>query len=495
MGRALVIGGGLAGLGAALFLRKLGNEVVVFEKHPRLAPVVRGFSRNGLHFDTGFHYAGGSDKNGPLTRYFRALGVDGGLTRIPLPSRNGEILRFAAAGEDFPIVRGREAFADAIEAAYPGTRPAMEQFYSAMSRFVDRSPYLNPKVETFDPHSLYGDSTSVSDFLAALALPPRLATILSFRCLLYGVKPETAHFDEFSLVNAPYIDSASTLRGGGAALVRAFEETLAREGVATQTSAEVVSVSLDDRNRVTGVGVRRPDSEAEEFHPGDVCVYCGPPSVLPRMLPEGALRQVYTNRLLTLKETSKPFIMFGTTRSEFFLHRHVFLCQDDHLDSWFPDEQSIGLERGRTGIYLSGGEGRNGEFPIIAMAYVSDRSTEAWRAPGSASAPEYGEFKTRTAESVREALLAACPEFGGDLRVIESATDVTMRRWSHNAGGSIYGKIHGRGSPPLLPVTRVGGLALAGQNITLPGVLGVLVSAAVAVGSLLGHEKMLKVLE
>jgi all-trans-retinol 13,14-reductase len=45
---------------------------------------------------------------------------------------------------------------------------------------------------------------------------------------------------------------------------------------------------------------------------------------------------------------------------------------------------------------------------------------------------------------------------------------------------------------PLLPVTRIAGLFLAGQNILLPGVLGGIVSAALAVGFALGHDNALK---
>jgi all-trans-retinol 13,14-reductase len=45
---------------------------------------------------------------------------------------------------------------------------------------------------------------------------------------------------------------------------------------------------------------------------------------------------------------------------------------------------------------------------------------------------------------------------------------------------------------PLLPLTRIPGLLLAGQNILMPGVLGGIISAALAVGFALGHDSALE---
>ena len=92
-------------------------------------------------------------------------------------------------------------------------------------------------------------------------------------------------------------------------------------------------------------------------------------------------------------------------------------------------------------------------------------------------------------------MLEDFPEFANDLEIVDSATDVSMRHWSFNSSGSLYGKIHGTVSSPVLPVTRIGGLALAGQNIILPGLLGVTVSAAVAAGSLAGNDRVLGLLK
>src|SRR5277367_3220426 len=53
--RVLVIGGGLAGISAALTLVDAGAEVTLLERRQRLGGLTWSFLRNGLSFDNGQH--------------------------------------------------------------------------------------------------------------------------------------------------------------------------------------------------------------------------------------------------------------------------------------------------------------------------------------------------------------------------------------------------------------------------------------------------------
>jgi all-trans-retinol 13,14-reductase len=126
---------------------------------------------------------------------------------------------------------------------------------------------------------------------------------------------------------------------------------------------------------------------------------------------------------------------------------------------------------------------------------LPEAATLAWRGSRPEARPaDYEAFKRRRAEAVVQDVLERCPEFKGDLEIIDSATDLTLTRYCFAQSGGIYGRRHGPGQPPIWPVTRIRGLALAGQDILLPGLLGVLASAAVAVGGLTGYEGLKEVL-
>src|SRR6201999_1300091 len=53
--RAAVIGGGLAGITAAIALAQPAHEVTLFEAKPRLGGATMSFNRDGLVIDTGQH--------------------------------------------------------------------------------------------------------------------------------------------------------------------------------------------------------------------------------------------------------------------------------------------------------------------------------------------------------------------------------------------------------------------------------------------------------
>lgn len=477
----LIIGGGLSGLGAALFLSKLGRKVTLVEKSSRLGGLVRGFQRQGLSYETGFHYAGGLEEGGVLHRYLQRLGLfRQGLRTCPLPDPGGECLRFPAGGEDFALPRDFDSF----RRLFPSSSE-VDDFFNRSQAIFNRSPYLNPEIAEFDPLALYGQGHTLADSLDRLPVSPRLKNVLGFRCLLYGARPSEASFDHFALVNTPYLSGAHAFEAGGEALVKAFEAALSEAGVTVLTGREVVGLKTDRHNTAVAAVCEGLDGQREELA-FDACVYSGSPSALPRLLPDGALRPVLSRRLAGLKYTPSPLLFFGRTQSNRLEHRQLFICPDE-LEDWFDPAQKA--------VYASGGQGRDGYWPVSAVTLLSDGATAPWREAGGKTDPAYRALKESLASETREYLLANCPELDGDLETVESATDLTLGRYSLAFGPGIYGKLHSINEAPILPVTRVGRLALAGQNIIMPGLLGGLVSAALAAGALTDHKMVLEVLK
>ena len=79
----LVIGAGVSGISSALLLARFGFKVAVVEQAARPAPLVEGFVRNNVYFETGFHYAGGLEDGGVLDLNLRLLGIAGHLQKVP----------------------------------------------------------------------------------------------------------------------------------------------------------------------------------------------------------------------------------------------------------------------------------------------------------------------------------------------------------------------------------------------------------------------------
>ncbi|MDR2945545.1 MAG: hypothetical protein LBV79_02195, partial [Candidatus Adiutrix sp.] len=244
------------------------------------------------------------------------------------------------------------------------------------------------------------------------------------------------------------------------------------------TGREARAIRTDGHNAAVAVECVESDGQRETID-FDLCVYTGSPAALPRLLPEGALRSVLSRRLSGLKYTPSPLMFFARSRSNWLEHRNLFLCPED-LENWF--------DPARRALYISGGPGKNGWRPLSVVALTA---ADAGQFGGRT--PAYQAWKEREAEAARATLSAHCPELG-DIEILAAASGLTLGDYSLNFGPGIYGKLHSAREAPVLPVTRVGRLALAGQSIVLPGLLGTLVSSALAVGSLCGHQEILEVL-
>lgn len=480
MSRAVVIGGGLSGLTSALLLARLGHEVTVLEKNQRLLPLIRGFSRSGLHYETGFHYAGGLDEGGVLRRYLDRLGL---LRRGLVPTPVEERLRFADG--DLLIPRSYAEFRSIL----PGG-PEVDEFFKQSLDFFQKSPFLNPQAAAPAQRPSYNEGPSLAARLEALPLNRRWKAALGFRCLLYGVRPSEAAFGHFSLVNVPYLNGGYGLSGGSPALTAALEAELRSSGVKLLCGLEARSIVTDAANTVKAVAAAG-DGESPEELEADLCVYSASPTALPGLLPPGALRPVLSRRLSALKETPPPFLLFGHSSSPRLAGSQLFICPEADLEQWFDPKMNM--------VYVSGGQvpgPESGRWPITAISLLPEGATSAWKFSGSGKArpAAYLEFKEKYAADLKARLLKACPELNGDLEVSASATDLSLEAYSFNFGGGIYGKLHSINEAPVLPLSRVGGLALAGQSIILPGLLGAVVSSALAVSCLSGPGPVLEVL-
>jgi len=156
--RVAVIGGGLAGITAAIALAETGSAVTLLEARPRLGGATCSFTRDGLVVDTGQHVFLGC-----CTAYRGLLGRLGMTARAPLQDRfDVTVLAPGPAGQ---VRRGRLR-----RTALPGPLhmlPALARypFLSLAERSVVTRPAL--AMRRVDPADPVVDEQRFGDWLAA----------------------------------------------------------------------------------------------------------------------------------------------------------------------------------------------------------------------------------------------------------------------------------------------------------------------------------------
>jgi len=464
----IVIGSGLAGMSLALLLAQQNQSVTLLEATPRPAPLMNGFTRKSLFFDTGFHYAGGLAPNGVLYRWLNALGVwkyigDDALRFVT------EEFRFAA-NEKYHFSSQESALHSTIFEQFQETE-SFKKFLSMMKDVLDTSPYMNP-LQRNSADNIAETNTSLVDVLATMNLPEALKQMLMARCFLLGLPPQETSFKDYSVLSSPFFESSATVLGGGKKIRDAFLRALKDANITVQCNANVQSLLVEDK-KIKGVRLANGKELSCER-----CFFTGHPQQLKSIVPPHVFRPAFFSRIEDMVETPYTFMIFGETTSDVLRNKVIYLLAQDGTDN------DNTLEHDESTAYLSGGEPVNGRYPVVAIASIrhdaytkGDVAYDAWKQAHTHTLVKYIEQRI--------------PELA-PIHILDAATPSTLRHWVYGSTGSLYGIAHSNDTLPLLPITRLEGFFLAGQNILLPGVLGAIVSAAVGAGFAFGHDEILQ---
>ncbi len=478
----LVIGAGLSGLTASAILAKHGHRVAIVEKAAKTAPLVRGFSRKGVFFDTGFHYTGGLDEHGTLDTFFTYLGIASSLEKEPFDEEGFDVFRCSRTGFVFPFPYGPDRIRRSFEACFPEEAEAVGGYFRAVSDLYHTLPYVNLDAPLALERLPYGES--LRDRLDSLTDKELVKCILSMHCLLHGVSPEDVSFAVHARIVAAYYSSVHRLKGGGRSLAEALDARCAASGVDVLTGRGVKELVLSTAGEIAGARLE----DGEEISAA-ACVSTVHPRHLLNMVPDGFFRPIYRKRLAGFEETPSAYMLFGKTDvvMEDLLGRNQFLFAEEAFPRF---DASVPLA-GRPLYLAAAGEGgqRGRAFMALCPASLSEVADWSQSTTGRRSGA-YLAHKERITGQLLGRIEEFRPGFSGHVVFTECATPLTLRDFANNPLGSLYGVQHRIDQYDLVPVTRLKRLFLAGQALTAPGVMGTMISAFLACGTILGHEHL-----
>jgi all-trans-retinol 13,14-reductase len=474
----VVVGSGITGMAAALLLARQGRAVTLVEARHQAAPLLRGFRRNGLYFDTGFHSGGGLHEGGILRLWLKVLGVEASLRNVS--TRHTDIFRFAD-GSRYCLPSGHAQVVDAMERQFPGSGPGMRCFLQQADAVLNLSPYTNPAAR-HEPSFSLGEQRGVMHVLEEARFPAPLRAMLNTRCLLYGALPHQAAWHEYALVAGPYFQSSGTWDGGGGALADALLESLRHAGVLPRCGVPVNGLEA------AGTGMRAVHLADGTRLPCDLCFFTGHPNQLESLLPKGLLRPAYYRRIRELPETRSVLLLFAEIHGDVLRDdESIFLLPAADAPDLFPCE-----DEPEPCVYLFCRRADNSRQRKSVLAIALMREGQVPPGNPHPRPPSYAAWKDQAVARLTRHIETRVPELRGAWRVLDAATALSFRNWIHGSTGSLYGLRRDMTEIPLMPATRIPGLFLAGQNILLPGVLGGIISAALAAGFALGHDNVLE---
>ena len=292
----IIIGSGLGGLVCAHILSKAGKSVLILEKETQPGGCLQTYRRNGMTFDTGFHYVGGLEEGQSLYKPFKMLG----LTKLPWKRLDEAFDRIRIEEQEFSFMQGYDNFVKTLQTHFPKERKALQQYVSLLKQTEEEQQHLLNSNPTAFFSSLF--ETGAWQYLTDTFQNSLLINVLSATSLKMELQKESLPLFSFLHGNASFIESSWRLKGGGSLIADSLIQDIRNQGGEIVCQATVEELIEKGRKLVC---VRCSDGrlfEGEQFisdvHPAVTCSW---------IKQSECLRGIYRKRIGSLENTFGMF--------------------------------------------------------------------------------------------------------------------------------------------------------------------------------------------
>ena len=491
----IIIGSGVGGLTAATWLAKAGKKVLVLERHYVPGGFTHVFKRrSGFKWDVGVHYVGNVSKSGSLRKLFDFI-TDAKLKWDPI----GDIYDVIHIDDQIYEFRsGKENFKSHLLTYFPEEEDAISLYLTliynsnkrANSFFLEKTfePFLSKMfgwimVNRFHKYS----KRTTHEVLQGVTNNKRLIAVLCAQCGNYGLSPKYSSFAAHALIVGHFMDGGYYPSGGSDQIAKNIIDVLYKNKGELYVNAEVSEIIVED-NKVKGVKVK------DKFIGcNSVISNVGINNTFNHLLSQQS-RDAMQYNFKNLKPSVGHMCLYvGLDKSDLELNlpkHNIWYFQNDNLDDIL--ESGDVKNAASKFSYISFPSSKDVEWKkshlnqstiqVISLgdySWFKDFENQQW---GKRSL-EYTNLKEEFAKIMLDRLYVLFPQIRGHVIITEVSTPLSTKHFSNYKYGEIYGIAH---NPErfnlkfLRPKTKIKGLVLVGQDITIVGVAGAMISGMLA---------------
>lgn len=423
----IIIGAGLGGLTAGAKLSREGKKVLLIEQHDRPGGYATTFKRGDFTLEVGLHEMDGPSPGDIKTKIFNDLDVFKNVEFIRLP----EFYRFINGRVDVIVPHDPGVAEERLSGLFPGDKEGIKAFFNQI---------LKPKKKLAVNEQ---PDKSLGEFLDSIIKNEDLKLILLGNLAYFGDDPYSLSLTYYSVSQGSYFTGgASFIKGGSQKLSDYLAGFIKNHGGEVLLNHTVTGIKADD-HKLTGVVFKRkkdrgvPETEAT----ADEIIANNAIPNLAELLPEkytaelkNELRNQMTGASLMSMYLgfSKPVRELGNLCYSTFIFDSTVKSQKDILNNNMADFTN------RSFTFTDYSQIDSGLTPsgksvgtICCVDYLRD-----WE---NLDRKEYLSWKERVASIFIERLEKLIPGIGNIIEYYEVGTPSTMKRYTLNPGGAVYG--------------------------------------------------------
>jgi len=482
----IIIGSGLGGLECGYILSKKGYNVCVLEKNPQLGGCLQSFCRDGVTFDTGFHFVGGLGEGQFLHKLFRYFDL------LDLPWHKLDEEAFAEVvmeDKSYLFASGHDRFVDTLVKDFPHQQRQLKQYAEFLKGVGDSlGNNFYAKEEGFLHSPLL--SCSAHDFLQQTIDDPLLRNVLSGASLTMELCPDKLPLYIFAQINNSFIQSAWRLRGKSSLIADKLAQSIRQMGGTVITQSEV-SRLVEESGRITVVECKN----GQQIEGKHIISNIHPARTLSLISQSRSIRNIYRKRITDLPNTCGMFTVHLKLKPNIipYKNRNIYLYKDGNPWDYCqyspkPNKRAVLIN------YQVPDTGETFTRNIDLLMPMHWEEVSKWENTSiEHRGEEYGLFKRQKAEEIIAMATDKIPELKDAIEQYYTSTPLTYRDYTGTWNGSAYGigKDYSRLLFTMLsPQTQIPNLLLTGQNLNFHGILGVSMTSILTCGKLAGMENL-----
>ena len=495
-----VVGSGIGGLTAATWLAKSGKKVAVFERHYVPGGFTHSFKRkDGFQWDVGVHYVGNLEENEALVGMFNYL-TDGKLEWESM----GDVYDVVYIGEKrYEFRAGKENFRNQLISYFPKEEEVINQYLALIEKANKRGrlfffekvfePWLSATLGwVIRKRYLKFSQRSTWDVLSEITNNELLIAVLCGQCGNYGLSPKYSSFGAHAMVIAHFMGGGYYPKGGADQICFKTIDVLNSLGSKVFINADVQEIIVKN-NKVEGIRIDNTIIKCKS-----VISNVGVNNTFNHLLSESAKVRCKFNLNKVQPASGHMCLYLGLNKSSSELNLpkyNIWYYAHENTDELI--ENSTLAEAANNFAYISFPSAKDAQWDITNPGTATIQAISAAKydwfeayedQPWMKREEAYIKMKTDFEASMLLRLYKLFPQLEGHVQVSEVSTPLSTRHFSNYKNGEIYGLAHSPDRfnlPFLRPKTKIKGLKLAGQDITLVGVSGAMLSGLLCATTIL----------
>ncbi|EAR01315.1 phytoene desaturase family protein [Maribacter sp. HTCC2170] len=445
----IVIGGGLAGLTAGATLAKFGKKVLLLEQHHKPGGCATTFKRGDFIIEVGLHEMCGLDENGAVLRLFDMLDITKKIEFLKVP----ELYAVFSGEEKFVFPHGFDEATKALVSKYPEDEKGIKRLMKLLSGIrregvkLPRTPLkrklMYPFMPLLYPNLVEASRHTVGSWFDKYITNENAKLDLLAHLVYWNDDPYTLSMFYYGLPFSSFIGSGGYfIKGGSQKLSDQLAAYIEQHGGKVLLGKKAEKI-VTDNGKVTAVTFRdgfNESLEAVTIPCDNVVANCAMP-IVPEMLDEP-------------HATSLKHQIADKTNACSLLN--IYLGFKSELEAYGVKHYSNVLKGEDVNSLKDIYPNNTGDWSKRTFVFVDYNKIDSQLAPKGKSVgviccadylkdwdglskEDYKAKKEEVAQILLDRLEKQFPGIRESIAYYEVATSKTIKRFTSNTAGSVYG--------------------------------------------------------